>query len=318
MRGGNCRIERGGLALARQRQQRHALARIAAPDLTERTLPHLSGWRESRPVRIGNDAWSQRQLDVYGELMAAVYRLRDSLPDLDPSTREFLANVADTAALRWKEKDQGIWEIRGEPRHFLYSKLMCWVALDRAIEMAGMLEAGDRVPRWREARDEIRRAILEHGWSERARSFTQAFDSDELDASNLMIPIVGFLPPEDPRVVVTIEAVATKLADEDGLVFRYRAADGLPGEEGTFLLCTFWLAQALALCGQIERAEATWSRAAAFANDVGLLAEEVDPATRELLGNYPQAFSHIGLVNAAWAIAEAKRVNASAEEPAHA
>jgi GH15 family glucan-1,4-alpha-glucosidase len=276
-------------------------------DLTERELPGLAGWRGSRPVRIGNGAWNQRQLDVYGELLGAVHRLRDQLAGLDPATRQFLVAVADTAAARWKERDQGIWEIRGEPRDFLYSKLMCWVALDRAIDLAGLLDARDRVGRWTATRDEIRRAILERGWSDKAQAFTQAFGSDELDASNLMMAIVRFLPADDPRMLSTLRATAERLTDEHGLVYRYRAHDGLEGEEGTFLLCTFWLAEAWALAGEVERARETFERAAGFANDVGLLSEEIDPVTRELLGNFPQAFSHIGLVNAAWAINQAEQ-----------
>jgi GH15 family glucan-1,4-alpha-glucosidase len=257
-------------------------------------------------VRIGNGAWSQRQLDVYGELFGAVYRLRDQLAEIDPSTRQFLVGVADTAAARWRERDQGIWEIRGEPRDFLHSKLMCWVALDRAIQLAGLLDARDRVGRWTATRDEIRRTILERGWSDQAQAFTQAFGSDDLDASNLMMPIVGFLPAGDPRMLSTLRATSERLTDAHGLVYRYRAHDGLEGEEGTFLLCTFWLAEAWALAGEVERARETFEKAAAFANDLGLLSEEVDPASREMLGNFPQAFSHIGLVNAAWAINQAE------------
>ncbi|MGA9526021.1 MAG: glycoside hydrolase family 15 protein [Myxococcaceae bacterium] len=274
-------------------------------DLSERELPHLSGWRNSRPVRIGNGAWSQRQLDVYGELMGAVDRLREQLRNLDPTTRHFLVEVVETAGRRWTEKDQGIWEVRGPPRDFLYSKLMCWVALHRGIMLADLLEARERVEGWRERREQIRTAILERGWSDRAQAFTQTFGSDDLDASNLMLPIVGFLPGDDPRMVATIDAIASRLTDEHGLVYRYRADDGLEGEEGTFLLCTFWLAQAQALAGQLERATATFSRAAGYANDLGLLAEEVDPRNREFLGNFPQAFSHIGLINAAWTISQA-------------
>jgi GH15 family glucan-1,4-alpha-glucosidase len=257
-------------------------------------------------VRIGNGAWDQRQIDVYGELIGAVYRLRERLTNLDPVTKEFLAAAADVAARRWKEKDQGIWEVRGEPRDYLYSKLMCWVALERAIELAPDLDALAHVEQWTADRDEIRRAIFEHGWSEKAQAFTQAFDSDELDASTLMMPIVGFLPADDPRILATIDATVERLTDQHGLVYRYRVEDGLAGEEGAFLLCTFWLAEAQALAGRLDDAKETFARAAAFVNDVGLLAEEVDPATHELLGNYPQAFSHIGLINAAWSIAQAE------------
>jgi GH15 family glucan-1,4-alpha-glucosidase len=276
-------------------------------DLTERELPHLSGWRQSRPVRVGNGAWNQRQMDVYGELLGAAQRLVEQLGELDPITRQFLIAAADTAAVRWKEKDQGIWEIRGEPRDFLYSKLMCWVALDRAIALAEPLGAKDRVEGWTAAREEIRMAIFEHGWSDQAGAFTQAFGTDDLDASNLMLAITGFLPGDDPQMKATIDATAERLTDERGLVYRYRAQDGLEGEEGTFLLCTFWLAQAQALAGEVDQARQTFERAVAYANDVGLLAEEVDVGGEEMIGNYPQAFSHIGLVNAAWAITEAEK-----------
>jgi GH15 family glucan-1,4-alpha-glucosidase len=276
-------------------------------DLTERELSHLSGWRNSAPVRVGNGAWNQRQLDVYGELLDAAYRLPDQLARLTPAGRAFLADCADTAATQWMEKDQGIWEIRGEPRHFLYSKLMCWVAVDRAVQLADRLDAEDRVDRWEAARDEIGDAIRTQGWSDTAGAFTQSFGSDDLDASNLMMPIVGFIDADDPRMKATIDAIAERLTDERGLVYRYLAHDGLEGEEGTFLLCTFWLAQAQAMAGELDRARNTFERAIAFCNDLGLLAEEVDPNSGELLGNFPQAFSHIGLVNAAWAISEADR-----------
>ncbi|MEQ7009668.1 glycoside hydrolase family 15 protein [Actinopolymorpha sp. B17G11] len=284
-------------------------------DLTERTLPHLRGWRDSRPVRIGNDAWTQRQIDVYGELLTAAHRLADQIVDIDVDTRRFLRTCADVAAERWREPDQGIWEIRGEPRHFLYSKVMCWAAVDRAIELADALEAGDRIDRWRQVRDEIWQTVVGEGWCESEGAFTQYFGSTALDASALMMPVVGFLPADDPRMLATIDAIEDRLTDERGLVYRYRTArgvdehgvDGLAGTEGTFVMCTFWLAQALALSGQVERARSAFERAVACANDVGLLAEEVDPATGELLGNFPQAFSHIGLVNAAWAISEAEQ-----------
>ena len=276
-------------------------------DLTERELPHLSGWRNSAPVRVGNGAWNQRQLDVYGELLDAARRLPEQLERLGPVTRSFLADLADTAAARWREQDQGIWEVRGEPRDFVYSKLMCWVAVDRAIAMADQLDASDRVDHWKSTREEIADAILTKGWNEDVGAFTQSFGSDQLDASNLMMTLVGFIPADDPRMLATITATAERLTDDRGLVYRYLSHDGLEGEEGTFLLCTFLLAQAQARAGQIDAARATFERAASFVNDVGLLAEEVDPENGELLGNFPQAFSHIGLINAAWAIDQAER-----------
>jgi GH15 family glucan-1,4-alpha-glucosidase len=276
-------------------------------DLTERVLPHLRGWRDSRPVRVGNGAWCQEQIDVYGEVLDAAYRLAGKIDLTDGDLRAFLVAAADGAAARWRQADQGIWEVRGEPRHFLYSKVMCWVALDRAIILADRLAAADRVPAWQRARDEIRRAVVRDGWSDAAGAFTQSFGSATLDASALMMPIVGFLPADDPRMRATIEAIADRLTDERGLVYRYRTSDGvdgLAGTEGTFLLCTFWLAQALAMAGCAARAREVFERAARYANDVGLLAEEIDPGSGEPLGNFPQAFSHIGLINAAWAISE--------------
>jgi GH15 family glucan-1,4-alpha-glucosidase len=183
-------------------------------DLTERELPHLSGWRQSRPVRVGNDAWNQRQLDVYGELLGAAQQLVDQLGQLDEPTRQFLLAAADTAAGRWTEQDQGIWEIRGEPRDFLYSKLMCWVALDRAIALAQPLQATDRIQGWTATREAIRSAICERGWSDRAGAYTQAFGTDDLDASNLMLAITGFLPGDDPQMKATIDATAERLTDQ--------------------------------------------------------------------------------------------------------
>ena len=279
-------------------------------DLSERELGHLPGWKDSRPVRVGNGAWSQQQIDVYGELLGAAHRLEDQLHDLDDDTRAFLVACADTAATQWLKKDQGIWEVRGDPRHFLYSKVMCWVALDRAIALADLLGASAKVAGWTATRDEIWQTVVRDGWNEEAGAFTQYVGSTALDASNLMMAIVGFLPASDPHMLATINAIADRLTDDRGLVYRYRTeggVDGLKGEEGTFLLCTFWLAQALAMADQVERAREVFERAVGYVNDVGLLGEEVDPATGDLLGNFPQAFSHIGLVNAAWAISEAER-----------
>lgn len=274
-------------------------------DLTERSLPHLAGWRGSAPVRVGNGAWDQPQLDVYGELLDAASLLRRKLARPSPLTRAFLAGLADAAAAQWRMPDNGIWEIRGEPRHFLFSKLMCWVALDRATRLAETLEATYRVDEWRRVAHEIRDAILEEGWNDEIGAFTQSFGSADLDASALMLPIVGFLPADDPRIRSTVAAITAGLVDGRGLVARYRRGpdvDGLAGHEGSFLLCTFWLAQVLAHDDRLDEARELFERAIGYVNDVGLMAEEVDPATGELLGNFPQAFSHIGLVNAAWAI----------------
>jgi alpha,alpha-trehalase len=272
-------------------------------DLSERTLPHLRGWRDSAPVRVGNGAWTQEQLDVYGELLDCLHLSRDRLGMLHPEIQRFAADLADVAARRWRERDAGMWEMRGEPQHHLSSKVLCWVALDRAVALAPRLGEHARAGAWAAERDRIRRAVLGRGWSARRGAFAQAFDSDELDAAALLMPILGFIPATDPRMRATIEAIARDLT-EDGLVLRYRNreglnADGLTGEEGTFVICSFWLVSCLAMAGEVDRAEALFARLAGYANDLGLLAEEIDTSTGEQLGNFPQAFSHIGLIRAA-------------------
>jgi GH15 family glucan-1,4-alpha-glucosidase len=279
-------------------------------DLTERELPHLRGWRDSKPVRVGNGAWSQTQLDVYGELLNSLHLYREQLGDLHPEIQQFVSDLADTAAARWQEKDQGMWEMRGDPLHHLSSKVLCWTALDRAVKLAPQLGEHAHVEAWETARDDIRAAVLERGWSEKRQAYAQAFGSDELDAAQLLMPLVGFLPADDPRMRSTIDAIADDLT-EDGLVLRYRNeeglnADGLEGEEGTFVICSFWLVSALAQAGEVDRAEALFDQLAGYANDVGLLAEEIDTANDELLGNFPQAFSHIGLITAAWQVDQAR------------
>ncbi len=279
-------------------------------DLSERELPFLRGWRDSAPVRVGNGAWDQVQLDVYGELLNAMHLYADKLGELHPEIQRFCADLADTAARRWHERDAGMWEMRGEPRHHLSSKVLCWVALDRAVKLADRLGEYGKPDQWRAAADEIREAVLTRGWSEAKQAYAQSFDADELDAAALLMPMVGFLPATDERMRSTIEAIARELT-EDGLVLRYLNdeglnADGLTGEEGTFVICSFWLVCALALAGEVERAEALFDQLASYANDLGLLAEEIDTANGELLGNFPQAFSHIGLIVAAAQVDEAK------------
>jgi GH15 family glucan-1,4-alpha-glucosidase len=280
-------------------------------DLSERVLGHLRGWRDSAPVRVGNGAWDQVQLDVYGELLNMVHVYRERLGELHPEIQAFVSELADTAARRWHEQDSGIWEMRGDARHHLSSKVLCWVALDRAVKLAPSLgEHGAKAGEWAAERDAIRAAILERGWSERAQSYAQSFDADELDGAGLLMPIYGFLPASDPRMRATIEAIARDLT-VDGLVLRYLAdegigADGLSGEEGTFVICSFWLVVCLAQAGEVERAEALFDQLAGYANDLGLLGEEIDTANGEQLGNFPQAYSHIGLITAAYEIDKAK------------
>jgi GH15 family glucan-1,4-alpha-glucosidase len=298
----------GGRASERSLQIMYGIA--GEHDLTERALPHLRGWRDSSPVRVGNGAWGQTQLDVYGELLNSLHLYREQLGELHPEIQAFVADLANTAARRWRERGAGMWEMRGQSRHHVSSKVLCWVALDRAIALAPQLGEHANLDQWTAERDEIRGAILTRGWSEARQAYAQSFDSDELDAAQLLMPIFGFLPATDARMRSTIEAIARDLT-EDGLVLRYRNqagmnADGLAGEEGTFVICSFWLVSALALAGEVDRAEELFDKLVSYANDLGLLAEEIDTSSGELLGNFPQAFSHIGLITAASEIDKAR------------
>ncbi len=268
--------------------------------MAEQELAHLPGFRDSKPVRVGNEAWSQTQLDVYGEVLDAAYQLRDRLGELDTPTRSLLVGLADRAASEWDTPDSGLWEARDKERHYLSSKVLCWVAVDRAVKMAEALRAEpDQVARWEQAREDIRAAVLDRGWSAARGAYAGAFDSDELDASVLAMPLVGFLDAKDERMWATIEVIERELG-QTGQVRRW-AADP-PG----FLICSFWLVECLALGGELDRAEEWFARAAATANDLGLMSEEVDSDSGELLGNFPQAFSHVGLVNAAHRLTEVR------------
>jgi GH15 family glucan-1,4-alpha-glucosidase len=214
---------------------------------------------------------------------------------------ELASDLVEAAISRWREPDHGIWEVRAGPFHFVYSKLMCWVALDRGIALAEKVRETGVLRRWRAVRQEIRRDILDHGWHPGRQAFVQHYGSTALDASNLLLPLVGFLPPTDPRLVATVERTMEELCT-DNLVHRYRTQeteDGLTGSEGAFTLCTFWLVQNLARMGRVEEAQGLFESTLRYANDLGLFSEMVDPRTGELLGNFPQAFTHIGLVLAA-------------------
>jgi len=266
-------------------------------DLTEHVLGHLQGYRGSAPVRVGNEAWEQKQLDVFGEVLDAAHLLADNLGELEPATEQLLVALADRAASSWQEPDAGMWEARDAQRHYVSSKVMCWLALDRAVDLAPRLGAGADPQRWAAARDEVRAAVLEQAWSASAGAYAGAFGSDDLDASVLLLPVVGFLPADDARMWATIEAVERGLG-EGGLVRRW------PSDRSGFLICTYWLVECLAMAGRQDRAEEWFRAATAHANDLGLLAEEADPQTGEMLGNYPQAFSHVGLINAAWRLGQ--------------
>src|SRR5579872_1813570 len=262
----------------------------------------LPGYESSAPVRIGNAASEQFQVDVYGEVMDALYQARTHGLHAAPHAWALQTLLLDHLEEAWRQPDEGIWEIRGERQHFVHSKVMAWVAFDRAVRSVEDQGLSGPVDRWREVRDEIHREVCELGYDEKLGSFTQAYGSKKLDASLLNIPLVGFLPAADARVRGTIEAIERDLL-EDGFVRRYRpetGIDGLTGGEGVFLPCSFWLVDCWELLGRHDDAHALFERLVALANDVGLISEEYDPRTGRLLGNFPQAFTHLALVNSAF------------------
>lgn len=269
-------------------------------DIDETELTELEGYQGSRPVRIGNAAAKQRQLDVYGEVVDSAYLyLRFGKAKAAPM-RGTLVAMVDEAAEYWEEPDKGIWEMRGGPQQFVYSKLLCWVALDRGISLSRELKVDkSRRDRWVWTRERIRHTILTRGWSDKLGAFRQVLDEDQLDATALMIPLLRFLPPLDPRMRQTVATIQRDLTDENGFVYRYRRDDGLGASEGTFLLCSFWLVDNLALQGQVVPAQHLFERLTSHGNDLGLFSEELDPDSGELLGNFPQALTHLAIVNAA-------------------
>jgi GH15 family glucan-1,4-alpha-glucosidase len=270
--------------------------------LTEIELPWLPGYENSRPVRIGNAAYDQMQLDVIGELMDTLHTARKSQLGPNQDAWRFKQVMLSRLEALWQEPDQGIWEVRGVPKHFVHSKMMAWVAFDRAIKTVEQFGLPGPVERWRALRDEIHQEVLARGYDRDRNTFVQYYDGAALDASLLLMAEVGFLPPDDLRFRSTVEAIERDLV-EDGLVLRYRAKeteDGLPGEEGTFLVCSFWLADAYTMIGRSHDAEALFERLLSLRNDLGLLAEEYHPRLRRQLGNFPQAFSHVGLINTAY------------------
>ena len=273
--------------------------------LSEFQLPWLSGYEGSAPVRVGNAASEQLQIDVYGEVMDAMYQARiHGLPVEEPAwaLQQTLLGYLEEA---WRRPDQGIWEVRGERRHFVHSKVMAWVAFDRAVRSVETQGLEGPVDRWRAQRDEIHAEVCEHGFDAHLGSFTQSYGSPELDASLLVLPLVGFLPAADPRIRGTVEAIERELV-QDGLVLRYitrAGVDGLPPGEGVFLPCSFWLVDCLELLGRHDEAHELLDRLLGLANDVGLLSEEYDPQAGRLLGNFPQAFTHLALVNSVFNVA---------------
>ena len=267
----------------------------------ETSLEHLEGYRGSRPVRIGNLASHQRQLDIYGELMDAVYLYNKYGQPISYDLWLTLRPLVDLVCESWAQPDDGIWEVRGGARHFVYSKVMCWVALDRALRLADKRSFPAPRVRWMQVRDAIYEDILRRGYSKQRMSFVQAYDNEVLDASTLIMPLVFFMAPNDPRMTSTIDAIMRELVS-DSLVKRYKveqADDGLPGEEGTFSMCTFWLVEALTRAGRIDEARLIFEKMLTYANHLGLYSEEIG-STGEALGNFPQAFTHLALISAAY------------------
>jgi GH15 family glucan-1,4-alpha-glucosidase len=280
-------------------------------ELSEESLDHLEGYRGSRPVRIGNAAHRQLQLDIYGELMDAVYLHNKYVAPVGYDGWVHLRGLVDWLCDNWKQPDEGIWEVRGGRQHFVYSKLMCWVALDRSLRLADKRSFPADRARWLKVRDEIYEEVMAKGWNPRRRAFVQAFGSEALDASSLLMPLVFFMAPNDPRMLSTLDAIRAPLSAgglaADGLVYRYdpaAAPDGLPGREGTFNICSFWLVEALTRAGHTDRARLEDARLLfeqmlGYANPLGLYAEQTGNSG-EALGNFPQAFTHLALISAAF------------------
>jgi GH15 family glucan-1,4-alpha-glucosidase len=268
-------------------------------ELTERTLDHLTGYEYAGPVRVGNDAHRHKQHDVWGALLDSVYLHTRSRDGLAESTWKMLCVQVEEAIAHWREPDRGIWEIRGEPRHFTSSKVMCWVACDRGARLARLRSAHEEAQRWQLVADEVHADVCANAVDERG-VFTQHYETASLDASCLLLPLVRFLPPDDPRIVNTVHAIADELT-VDGFVLRYRTAetdDGLVGEEGTFAICTFWLVSAEVEIGEIVRARDRCEKVLCHASPLYLFGEQIDPRSGRHLGNFPQAFTHLALINA--------------------
>ena len=269
-------------------------------DLTEHTLDNLSGYRGARPVRVGNGAWNQQQHDVWGMILDALdVQFHSGAGQIVAPVWEGLATFVEAALQHWREPDQGIWEVRGDPKHFTASKVMCWVAASRGADLAEERGDGERAKRWRAGADEIKADVLDKDVSKRG-VFRQHDETDDLDASLLLLPIMGFLPPDDKRIRATVLAIADELT-EDGLVLRYKVEGtdtGFEGKEGTFTICSFWLVSALAMIGETERARALCQKLLSFAGPLQLYAEEIDTSTGEHMGNFPQAFTHLALIEA--------------------
>ncbi|MYC08481.1 MAG: glycoside hydrolase family 15 protein [Chloroflexi bacterium] len=276
--------------------------------LTEVSLPELSGYRDSAPARIGNGAYDQFQLDAYGELLDSAHLYRRFIGPIDGEYWAYLLQIVEYVLENWEAPDEGVWEARSGRQHNVFSKAWCWVALDRAIKMVAALDLPGDVELWKRVRTEIREQILEQGFNEERGVFTQAYGSDLLDSANLMLPLIGFIKADDPRMLATIRATQRELTSEQGFLYRYRGFDdGLHGEEGTFNICSFWMCDNLIMLGEIDEATELFDRLLEHTNDLGLMSEEIDPHTGDMLGNFPQAFSHLSIINTAVQLQRARR-----------
>ena len=278
-------------------------------ELTEETLDHLDGYKGSKPVRIGNGAYNQLQLDIYGEMIDSVYLYNKYGAPISYDLWRYLRRILDWVCKNWQQPDEGIWEVRGGRKHFVHSKLQCWVALERGIRMANYRGLPANTAQWQAARDAIYEDIMANGWNDEIGAFVQYYGSDVLDASNLLLPLVKFMGPNDPRMVATLERTQEVLVS-DSLVYRYdpekAASDGIPGSEGTFSICTFWLVECLTRSGRLDEARLIFEKMLTYANHLGLYAEEIGPSG-EALGNFPQAFTHLALISAAFNLDRAMR-----------
>jgi GH15 family glucan-1,4-alpha-glucosidase len=288
--------------------------------LDERELEWLPGYESSQPVRVGNAASEQLQLDVYGEVLDALYQTRKHGARPDDNIWSLCKMLLTWLEDGWRKPDAGIWEVRGPQRHFTHSKVMAWVAFDRGIRAIEELDREGPLEKWRAIRDEIHAEVLDRSWNEKLQAFAQSYDSDDLDASVLLMPAFGFLPATDPRFVSTVDAIRRDLT-EGGLVLRYRpradgAVDGLAAREGVFLPCSFWLADALAMMGRVDEARELFERLLDLRNDVGLLSEEYDVVHGRQLGNFPQAFTHLAIVNTAYILNEGRGMRVAGLEAA--
>lgn len=279
-------------------------------DLTERTLEHLSGYENSRPVRVGNAAYLQRQNDVFGYLLNVIHRYYEFFPgtlDEIEDIWEIVRNIIHTVSTHWESSDKGIWEIRNEGRHFVFSKVMSWVAMDRAVKIARLLNKSSYVESWQDIANDIKADIFKNGWNETRQTFTQSYEDESLDASLLLLAEYGFIPFDDPRYINTVNAIKESLF-YNGLMYRYTNSDDFGKPSSSFTICTFWLIQALYQTGKMDEAEEIFKELLTYGNHVGLYSEDIDFYTKRLLGNFPQAYSHLALINTAMLFSDEKRV----------